>query len=353
MNAAASYRLALVSDADVVGGAEVFLATLAGQLPAEVGVAIVAPEPVAKLVTRARAGAEFVAYQANVLALRRALRRLAPDIVHINATNPKSCRPAIFAALWEHMPFLLVDHSPYGSLTRSGRWAQRALSRFAARRVAVCAACAFDIERTVGLRPASVQVIRNGVVPLAACAQRPSVADGFVLGAMGRLSVEKGIDVLLDAMVLLGQRFRLRVAGSGPLAAELEAQADRLNLSERVEFLGHRCDVGEFMCSVDLLVLPSRSEGLPLTAIEAMFCARPVVACDVGGVAEVVTAGSTGWLTPPDDPDALAATILQATAVRSRLTQRGEAGRRRAEADFTAARMATEYDGAYRQCLRL
>ena len=133
-----------------------------------------------------------------------------------------------------------------------------------------------------------------------------------VIGYVGRLSREKGVDVLVSA--LAGLRARepapvLLLVGAGPERRDLEYLAARLGVLDRVVFFGEADDVRQCYGDMDLLVLPSRYEGLPNVLLEAHAAALPVVATRVGGVPEIVSDGVTGLLVPSDDPKALAAAI--------------------------------------------
>lgn len=127
---------------------------------------------------------------------------------------------------------------------------------------------------------------------------------------LGRLSHEKGADVLLRALAWTSDpRIVLDIAGDGPEIRRLERQAAELSLEERVRFLGFRTDVVERILAAHALVLPSRSEGLPMAMVEAMALGRPVIATAVGGIPEVYDARLGGALVSPDDPAALAAAL--------------------------------------------
>ena len=163
----------------------------------------------------------------------------------------------------------------------------------------------------------------------------------------------KGVDVLLEALAKLAphEPARLWVAGDGPERAALEAAAVRLGIADRVHFLGPRDDVADWLEACDVFVLPSRAEGLGVAALEAMARGRPVVASAVGGLAETVVHERTGWLVPPEDPDALAAG-LEALLADPALAQRlGAAGARRVADAFGAETMVSSYEALYREIL--
>lgn len=153
--------------------------------------------------------------------------------------------------------------------------------------------------------------------------------DAPLLLFLGQLDLRKGPDTVLDAFLRLRNGWRLVVAGGGPVAATIRARVDRLGLGGRVHFLGPVAHprTPQLLAACDVLALPSRREGLPNVLVEALATAMPVVATPVGGSAEVVVGGRTGWLVPPDQPARLAAAIMDAHAHPEEARARGRVGR--------------------------
>ena len=180
-------------------------------------------------------------------------------------------------------------------------------------------------------------------------------ADALVIGCVARLVWFKGLDALVDAMPGLVQscpQLQVVVAGDGPLRAELQLRAVALGLAGHLHFLGERHDVPRLLEGFDLFVLPSVSEGMPLTILEAMHARLPVVATAVGGVPELVLHGETGLLVPARSPAALAA-ALQRLLLDGPLRQAmGEAGRQRQQLHFSADAMVLATDSVLRGLLR-
>ncbi len=136
-----------------------------------------------------------------------------------------------------------------------------------------------------------------------------------IVGVVGRLSQEKGVDLFLEACAVLARKglaFSALVAGDGPGRARLEARCARLGLEARVRFLGHVYDVDALYRMLDLLILPSRSEGLPNTLLEAMQADVPIVATAVGAVPEVVGTSAAARLVAPGSTAALVEAIEHA-----------------------------------------
>jgi glycosyltransferase involved in cell wall biosynthesis len=181
------------------------------------------------------------------------------------------------------------------------------------------------------------------VAPAGSVAGEP----GYLL-FVGRLRIRKGVEVLLEALRELRGRFpgaRLRIAGDGEHRAALERRVDELGLREAVSFLGS-CDgprVRTLLRGAVALAVPSIYEGMPLVVLEAMDAGVPVVASAVSGIPEVVVGGETGWLVPPEDPEALAGALAEILSDPAEAARRGEAGRRRVEERYRPAHAAAAW----------
>jgi glycosyltransferase involved in cell wall biosynthesis len=164
------------------------------------------------------------------------------------------------------------------------------------------------------------------------------------------LSAEKDIATLLRAMALVVRQqpeFRLVIAGSGPMGADLARLANELNLGDSVRLLGEVRDVPGLLAKARFFVLSSLTEGISLTLLEAMSCGLPVVATRVGGNPEVVVDGETGILVPPSDADAMAHAMLALHKDQDRGRAMGLAGRQRVARHFEIGRMVAAYEALY------
>jgi glycosyltransferase involved in cell wall biosynthesis len=168
-------------------------------------------------------------------------------------------------------------------------------------------------------------------------------AAGYLL-YVGRLRIRKAVEVLLEALALLGDgRPEVLVVGDGEHAGRLARRVAELGLA--VEFLGRR-DPGQVRSLMERaggLVVPSIYEGMPLVVLEAMEAGLPVIASRVSGIPEVVIDGETGWLVPPEDPPALAAALDEWRRDPGEARRRGEAGRRRLETLYSTAGTAARW----------
>lgn len=193
----------------------------------------------------------------------------------------------------------------------------------------------------------------------AACQPRAAARAGGggaprVVGIVARLSEEKRHGDLLRAFSQVAGRLpqaRLSVVGDGPLAGRLQRMAASLGIRERVDFAGFQEDVFPFLAEMDLFVLPSRSEGLSISIMEAMAAGLPVVASRVGGIPELVCEGETGLLVPAGRPDALAGAMLALLADPPRLRRMGEAGRRRVVDSFNPDLFIRAHERIYDELL--
>jgi glycosyltransferase involved in cell wall biosynthesis len=162
-------------------------------------------------------------------------------------------------------------------------------------------------------------------------------ADAPVVGFVGRLAWEKGPDVFLrTALSIRAQRpdARFIVVGDGAMLEQLQTFVRRFELARSVHFAGTRDDMPAVFNELDVLVLTSRSEAMPLALMEAMACGLPIVATKVGGVPDLVAHGVTGWIAPEGDYEALAAQVVDLLDEPGLRAAVGEAGRRRAVERF-------------------
>ncbi|MBU6272749.1 MAG: TIGR03088 family PEP-CTERM/XrtA system glycosyltransferase [Betaproteobacteria bacterium] len=218
----------------------------------------------------------------------------------------------------------------------------------------------------VGVADTRVSRICNGVdtVRFAPCADRVAArtrlagdalpGDAFVIGAVGRLAAVKNLPMLVEAVALAGkqdarfrERARLALVGDGPQRAELEALVATRGLAERTWFAGARDDIPECLGLLDALCLPSLAEGISNTVLEAMACGVPVLATAVGGNAELVEEGVSGWLVASGDAPALADRLLRCFALPEALREAGRAARARAVTQFSLAAMLDGYHAMY------
>jgi L-malate glycosyltransferase len=172
-----------------------------------------------------------------------------------------------------------------------------------------------------------------------------------LIGTIGRLTPVKGIPYLLQAAKILlrhGANVKVLVVGDGSIRGDLETEARHLGISGSVVFLGHREDTGELLRAMDIFVLPSLSEGIPMALLEAMAACRAIVASRVGGIPEIIEDGLEGFLVEPTDMKGLAEKCRRLIEFPDVAGKLGEQGRKRVERDFSATAMADRVASVYK-----
>jgi glycosyltransferase involved in cell wall biosynthesis len=176
--------------------------------------------------------------------------------------------------------------------------------------------------------------------------------DELLTGVIGRFSPEKGQIYFIEAMAIVARAMpnvKALLIGDGQDRPQLEQRVQELGLTNQVVFTGFQDDVAAYYQTLDLIVLPSLSEGMPNVALEAMAFGKPVVATDVGGVAEVVVNNVTGKLVPAQNPQLLAKAILELLGDKKLMSQLGIAGKQRVKEQFDPFTRAKKMAGVYAQ----
>jgi glycosyltransferase involved in cell wall biosynthesis len=274
----------------------------------------------------------------GLLELATIVRRERPHIVHVNSA--KAAALGRVAAWLTRVPIRIYTVHGWSYTAYTGAssalylWVERLL-----RPLTTVTVCVAESERRAGLEArtcdeATTVVIHNGV-DLTRPTAPGSAAERCRLVTVGRLQAPKDTLTLVRALAELPRGVcEAVIVGDGPDRTTVENEVRRLGLESVVQLAGERNDVPELLAASDVFVLSSRSEGLPLSILEAMAAGLPVVATSVGGVSELVVEEETGLLVPPGDPQALAGAIerlLGDSTLRRRL---GGAGRLRAEQRF-------------------
>jgi glycosyltransferase involved in cell wall biosynthesis len=286
--------------------------------------------------------------------VRRAVGAQRPDLLHTHLIHAD-----VYGAL-ARGPAVLVSTKHNDDPFRSGRarHLEKLLTRRAARVVCITEALARFNREVVGLPPDKLRVVHYGLDEPPSAWGPPGgpelPADAPVLVAVARLVPQKGVDVAVRALARVRKtrpETRLVVLGEGPERSALDELAAELGASEAVSFPGRVGDVAWWLRRAALLVHPARWEGFGLALLEAMLCARPVVASAVSSVPEIVVDGETGLLVPPDDPEALAERISALLDDPVRAAALGAAGETRARTEFSVARMADRTVAVYEEAL--
>ena len=361
-------RLLILITLAEVGGAQRYVAALLPALRDEFDVVVAAHGDGFLRAAAEAAGVRYVALRhvgrpvdvrkdvRGFVELLRLVRRERPAVVHANSS--KAGVLGRLAAVAGRAPVRVFTVHGWAFRAHTGAaavaylWADRLLSPLTDMTVCVARSDLDAGVRARTCRPCRATVIRNGIdldVPRA----RPDGGDPATIVSVARLRRPKDVMTLVRAVAMLERgSVRALVVGDGPQRAPLAAEVARLGVGDSVRLLGERDDVAQLLARADLVVLSSTSEGMPMCVLEAMAAGLPVVASAVGGVPEIVRDGETGILVPPGEPAALAAAIGALIADPARRRRLGEAGRRRAEAEFDVASFRRAHVELYRSLLR-
>lgn len=297
-------------------------------------------------------------YRRERTAIAELCRRLRPDVVHTHGYRPDVVDAGVARELG--IPTVTTAHGFTG-----GPWRNRFyeyLQRRAFRRFDAVVA----VSRPLGDRLAAAGVPRERlhVVPNAYRRLTPPLdrqaarrelgipLDDFVVGWVGRLSQEKGPDVLLDALPMLGDvRLAMSFVGAGVQREWLEARAAHRGVADRIRWHGVVPDADRLFPAFDLCVMSSRTEGTPVVLFEAMAAGVPVVTTAVGGIPDVVSADEA-VLVPSENPSALAAAIRDVYTQPAAAAQRARAARARLARDFAVEPWLERYVDIYRRVSR-
>ena len=361
-----SSRIVLALESSGPGGAENVVLRLADALQARGDHPIVATLQSGWMTERAQARGipVWIVPQrpgidlAWVVRFAARLRRARVDVLHTHEFAMNAFGGA--AAQLARIPALSTIHGRHWVADRPRRGvAYRALYRLGVPIVAVSEDLAGFLVARLPVARAWLEMVHNGIpIPAAmpptdrATARRRArlalgiPAEGALVVAVGNLYPVKDHASLLCAQARL-PGVRVAIAGRGAEEEPLRRLAAKLGVAERLHLLGLRDDVETVFAAGDVFAQPSLSEGLPLAVLEAMASALPVVASRVGGIPEAVQDGRTGFLTPPADPEALAAALARVLESGERGASLGQAGRERAIAEFSVDHMVNRYRELY------
>jgi glycosyltransferase involved in cell wall biosynthesis len=323
-------RVLYLSHAFMVGGAEEMVLNLVRHLPHRF-------EPAVTCINRAgpigeeirQTGVPFqvldldpgLRHPWHLLGIERHLRQLRPDIVHTFLLTASLY--GRLAAILARVPIIVgTEVNIYEHKRAHHAFAERLLMRGTDRVVVSAESVREFYVAQVHADPAAVDVIYNAVdwSQLATTTTRGELRASVgvpdrapLAGIIARLTEQKAHRHLLDALAQTPSlaTLHLLVIGDGELRDDLRNRVERLGLSQRVHFLGARRDLGNLIAAIDLFVMPSLWEGLPLSMVLAMGAGLPVVASRVAGIPEVVRDGVTGLLVPPADVEALGAALAR------------------------------------------
>lgn len=298
------------------------------------------------------------------------LRRLRPAVFHTRNLGPLEMQPV---AAWTRVPARVHgehgwDVGDLGGHSRRHQRLRRLYAPFVHRYVALSGELADYLTDRVGIDTSRVVRLCNGVDAERFHPARggPSRIEGcpfepgrhWLVGTVGRMQAVKNPALLAQAFVRLlalapqlSERVRLVMVGEGPLRAQVRAVLEEAGLGALAWLPGERADVPEVMRGLACFALPSDAEGISNTILEAMACALPVVATDVGGNRELVTPGRSGAIVPAQDVEAMARALLALADDPAQARRMGGAGRAEVDRRFSLQSMVAGYQALYDELL--
>jgi len=293
------------------------------------------------------------AYRKERAAVRALCLESKPDVVHTHGYRSDVVDAGVARSLGIPVVSTVHGFTGGGLRNRIYEWVQeRAFRDFDA----VVAVSQPIVDRLVGRRVARnrIRLIANAFDGAAAVLERRAARerlglerDEFTVGWVGRLSAEKGADVLLEAIPLLTEPLAVAIVGGGPDAASLRERAERLGIGDQLRWLGVVPGAGALVAAFDVFVLSSRTEGIPIVLLEAAAAEVPIVATSVGGVPSMFPDGEIVQV-PPDDPRAIAAAVDAVRADPEAAKRRARLARERVERDFAPRPWLERYEELYR-----
>jgi glycosyltransferase involved in cell wall biosynthesis len=295
------------------------------------------------------------AYRQERAEVRRLISSLRPNVVHTHGYRPDVVDGGV--ARQAGVPCVTTVHGFTG-----GDWKNRVyeqLQRWSYRRfdavVAVSRLLAESLVRS-GVPRSRVRLLRNAWSEMSRPESRSAARDRlgvppgvFHVGWVGRVSEEKGLDVLVSALPHLADLpVRVSVIGDGCERPRVQAQAASLGVGDRIHWAGVVPDAARLFPAFDAYVLSSRTEGTPMVLFEAMAVGVPIVATAVGGVPDVVSAAEVR-LVPGDDPYSLAKAIRSVFSEPESAAERAEAAQRRLQEHFAVDAWLAGYEKVYRE----
>jgi glycosyltransferase involved in cell wall biosynthesis len=289
-----------------------------------------------------------------VRCIREILGRYGVDLLHTHGY--KADLYGFLAARASDVPVMATCHN-WTKDTRTVQ-AYSLLDRFVLRRFRAVTAVSSTVAELLieaGISLDRIRVIHNGIGTEKCCSpqEMPEIlanGHGPVIGMVGRLVPQKGfLDVLACGPEILSFKpdTRFVITGEGPQRAELEQAACNAGISHSVVFTGARADIQCFYAAMDIFVLPSLNEGMPMTVLEAMAAGKPVVASRVGAVPQIVCDGESGILVQPGNRRELKDALVGLLKAPARAIQMGERGRKRVIQEYSSSAMARQYASLY------
>lgn len=285
-----------------------------------------------------------------------------PLIVHTHNINASI--DGIIASVIKKIPVKVhTDHARKFPDKYRYMVAERIVSSFLNRIIAVTEETKQNLIRFEKIASKKIQVVHNGISGIEVRTKSQNTLTRkelgltefqFIIGTVVRLEIQKGLIYLIRAFPQILQEFPhscLLITGQGSQYEKLRLETMALGIEKNVRLTGPKLEICQIFNILDIYVLPSVWEGLPMSLLEAMSCQRPIVAAKVGGIPQAITDGESGILVPPASSNSLSMAIcalLRDSSLRTRLAR---GAKQRFEREFTVARMIQAHQNIYLDCL--
>ncbi|MFW5775419.1 MAG: glycosyltransferase, partial [Chitinivibrionales bacterium] len=292
------------------------------------------------------------------LKIARVLRKQRIDVIHTHNTEPlmDGTMGAILAGV---KTIVHTDHARRFPDKKRYMVAERLLSCFVYRMIGVSEDTSQNLRHYEKIASKRLMTIPNGIDPdpYTVAIDRNAVRErlglsqqGLVIGTVARLSPEKTLEDAIEAFSIVVKRFPdacLLIVGEGPCEEQLRGKASEMGVAQRVVFAGRHCEIAPLVRAMDVFVLSSSREGLPMAVLEAMAGGCPIVSYAVGGVPSAIKDGQSGYLVHPGDIESLARRIKELLDRPALRMQFGENAQMLFAKQFSAEPMTRAYERLY------
>ncbi|MCW8934258.1 MAG: glycosyltransferase [Gammaproteobacteria bacterium] len=292
--------------------------------------------------------------------VKQYVTKTKPDVIHTHSISA-FLAIAPLVVFTKMPPWVHTFHfGNYPHIKKQYLYAKRLFGRFATKLVAVSESQRNAVISHLSVKPDKIMTIFNGVTSnpfLGSLESRAQIRNEFaytdddiVLSCIVVLTEQKGIPYLLnsiDKIVDANPNVKLLIVGGGPLEDELQRQVSKLRHKECVKFAGWRSDVHQIMTGIDVFVLPSLWEGLPMVLLEAMATALPVLVTNVADNLNVVGQGESGYVVPSADSDALTESAIKLVSDMDKAKAMGQLALQRYQSKYTVNKMVSAYEKLY------
>jgi glycosyltransferase involved in cell wall biosynthesis len=280
------------------------------------------------------------------------------DIIHTHAYSAGTIgRVSAFLA---GIPVIIShNHNVYDYYNKYYHLAERLLSHITDGIICVSEEVKKFTNETQGINPERLLTIYNGIDNVCPVTEKDTAdlrkelgvpMNYSVIGTIAQFSEKKGLAYLIkSAFILLEHRKNVNflLVGDGAIKEDLKNLCSHLKIERNIIFAGERSDIPEILSLIDIFVLPSIREGLPLAILEAMNCGKPIIATNVGGISEIVRNGINGIVVPPKDPEALYSAMVDLLDDKEKQKTMGFNGKRICKERFSSKTMVGRIEELY------